>query len=141
MKKNFNRVLVLIAICLVAFSHFQHSQSIYKINDPKDINLNLSGTSSLHNWAMNTSTFAGEAQFDFKPGNYNQLTILKSSIFSLVVLDLKSDEKGLDKNAYKALKTDRYKDIFFCPPGIFSSTQHNIERLNIPREDPGKRRI
>jgi polyisoprenoid-binding protein YceI len=113
MKNNLKQNLVLIIFCILGFGNILYSQSVYKINDSKDIDLRLSGTSTLHKWTMNARTFTGEAQFVFKPGNDNQLTSLKSLTFSLVVQNLKSDEKKLDKNAYKALKTDRYKDIYY----------------------------
>jgi polyisoprenoid-binding protein YceI len=115
MKKNFKKNMISVAtciiICMIGFSSPLHAQSIYKINDSKDIDMKLSGTSTLHKWSMDAKTFSGDAQFGFKPGNDAQLTSLKSLNFSLVVQNLKSGEKGLDKNAYKALKTDQYKDI------------------------------
>lgn len=113
MKKNFKPLLMLAAICIMGFSTVLHSQSIYKVNDSKDMNMKLSGTSTLHNWAMNAQTFTGNAQFGFKPGSNNQLASLKALTFSLVVLNLKSTEKALDKNAYKALKTGQYKNIVY----------------------------
>lgn len=100
------------AVSLLVCSQL-YSQSVYKITDSKDIDMKLSGTSTLHNWAMNAQTFTGEAQFGFKSGSGDELTSLKSLSFNLNVTDLKSGEKGLDKNAYKALKTDQYKDILY----------------------------
>jgi polyisoprenoid-binding protein YceI len=103
---------MVIAVSLLVCSQL-YSQSVYKITDSKDIDMKLSGTSTLHNWAMNAQTFTGEAQFGFKSGSGDELTSLKSLSFNLNVTDLKSGEKGLDKNAYKALKTDQYKDILY----------------------------
>jgi len=117
MKKNFKQKILVIGICtiicVIGFSKVPYSLSNYKINDSKDNDMKLSGTSTLHKWAMDARTFTGEAQFNFKPGIDNQLTSLKSLSFSLVVLNLKSGENGLDKSAYKALKTDQYKNIFY----------------------------
>jgi len=113
MKKNFKQILALTVICIIGFSSILCAQSIYKINDSKDNDMKLSGTSTLHNWVMNAQTFTGEAQFGFKPGNESELSSVKSLSFSLEVLNLKSGEKGLDKNAYKALKTNQYKDIVY----------------------------
>jgi len=107
---NFKQVLV-IAISILGFSSILHAQATYKINDSKDIDMKLSGTSTLHKWAMDAKNFSGQAQFGFNSGNASQLNSLKSLTFSLVVQDLKSGDKGLDKNAYKALKTGQYKDI------------------------------
>ena len=113
MKKIFKQGFVLMMISVIGFSQIIHSQSIYKINDSKDNNMKLSGTSTLHNWTMNAQTFTSDAQFGLTTGNDNQLASLKSLTFSLVVNNLKSGEKGLDKNAYKALKTERYKEIVY----------------------------
>ncbi len=104
---------MLMGILLIAGStQLLQAQTKYKIQETKDIDMKLSGTSTLHNWTMETQTFTGEAQFGFKDGDI-QLSTLKSLSFDLNVTDLKSGEKGLDKNAYKALKTDQYKDIVY----------------------------
>ncbi|WP_259065982.1 YceI family protein [Mucilaginibacter sp. X4EP1] len=111
MKKNFKNPLILTAICILGFSSMLQAQSIYKINDSKDIDMKLSGTSTLHKWSMDAKTFSGNADFGFKSGNATGLSSIKSLTFSLAVADLKSGESGLDKNAYKALNTKEYKDI------------------------------
>jgi polyisoprenoid-binding protein YceI len=113
MKNYFNRICLITTISLLGFSQLMYSQSIYKISESKDIDMKLSGTSTLHNWVMNAQTFTGEAQFGFEAGNSNELKSLHALSFNLNVKDLKSGETGLDKNAYKALKTDQYKDILY----------------------------
>jgi len=113
MKNNFKKFFVLPLIIFMGFSHILYTQSLYKINDSKDNNMKLSGTSTFHNWVMNTGTLSGNAQFDFKEGTINQLSSVKSLTFSLLVQNLKSGESGLDDNAYKAMKTDQYKDILY----------------------------
>jgi len=111
MKKNFKQALIITAICVLGFSSMLQAQSIYQINDSKDIDMKLSGTSTLHKWSMDAKTFSGNADFGFKSGNAAGLSSIKSLTFSLAVADLKSGESGLDKNAYKALNTKEYKDI------------------------------
>jgi len=108
-------------ICILGFSHTLYSQSIYKINESRDIDMKLSGTSTLHKWSMDAKTFEGEAQFDFMPAGGHTLTGVRALTFSLDVMDLKSGETGLDKNAYKALKTNQYKDILYK---LVSATVH-----------------
>ncbi|HEY4876793.1 MAG TPA: hypothetical protein VIH86_14540, partial [Puia sp.] len=66
MKKNLPQVLICVVLCMIAFSSMSHAQATYKINDSKDIDMRLSGTSTLHKWAMDAKTFSGEAQFSFK---------------------------------------------------------------------------
>ena len=111
MKKNFKYPLILTAIFILGFSSMLQAQSVYKINDSKDIDMKLSGTSTLHSWSMDAKTFSGNADFNFKPGDAAALSSIKSLTFSLAVANLKSGESGLDKNAYKALNTKEYKDI------------------------------
>jgi len=111
MKNKFKSALVLTMICTLALGSTLHAQSVYKINDSKDIDMKLSGTSTLHKWAMDAKEFSGSADFTLKsPG---QLSTLTSLTFALAVADLKSGENGLDKNAYKALNTKEYKDITY----------------------------
>jgi polyisoprenoid-binding protein YceI len=111
MKKYFKGSLVVIAISLAALGNIAFAQSNYKIEETKDVDMKLRGTSTLHNWEMDARTVEGEAQFDVTPEN--KLISLKSLSFALEVKDLKSDNKGLDKNAYKALKSDEHKDIHY----------------------------
>ena len=110
MKNKFKHIPLIMAVFIIGISNMAHAQTLYKIVDSKDIDMKLSGTSTLHKWTMNAETFTGDAQFDLKG---NSISAIKSLNFSLAVLDLKSGEKGLDKNAYKALKTGEYKDIVY----------------------------
>jgi len=109
MKNKIKQALLLTAICIIGFSNILQAQSVYKINDSKDIDMKLSGTSTLHKWTMDAKTFSGDA--DFKTGSAGQLTAVQSLTFSLAVANLKGSESGLNKNAYKALKANEYKDI------------------------------
>jgi polyisoprenoid-binding protein YceI len=124
--KCFKQILVLMAIYSLGFSSV-YAQSIYKISDSKDLEMKLSGTSTLHKWAMNAHTFSGEAQFGFK--SENELASLKSLTFALEVENLKSDKKAMDKNAYKALKTDTYKDILYKLKSATVSPEKNGKYL------------
>ena len=110
MKNNFKQALVLTAICIMGFGSTLRAQSVYKITESKDIDMKLSGTSTLHKWAMDARTFSGQADFT-KAGE--KLSALNSLTFTLAVADLKSGESGLDKNAYKALKSKDYQDITY----------------------------
>jgi polyisoprenoid-binding protein YceI len=117
MNNYFKRICLLLTVSLFGVSYVILAQSNYKITDSRDISMKLSGTSTLHDWVMNAQTFTGEAQFVFEKSNTSQLKVIKSLSFNLIVKDLKSGEKGLDKNAYKALKTDQYKDIQYTLTG------------------------
>lgn len=107
-------------IVMIGLTSIGYTQAIYKIQDNKDIDIKLLGTSTFHDWEMAANKATGEAQFVFKSVNESELTSLKSLTFNLEVKNLKSDSKALDKNAYKALKTKTYKDIHY---ELSSSTQ------------------
>jgi polyisoprenoid-binding protein YceI len=111
MKNNIKQILILTTVCIIGFSSLLKAQTTYKINESKDMDMKLSGTSTLHKWSMDAKTFSGDADFNFKSGNSGELTAVKSLTFSLVVANLKGSESGLNKNAYKALKANEYKDI------------------------------
>ena len=111
---NQHKIILLLAFCLFGFSQLIRAQSDYAINDSKSNDMKLSGTSSLHDWDMNAHVFTGKAQFDFKKDDHEALVGLNSLSFSLPVTNLKSDKKGLDRKAYKALKTDKYKNITYA---------------------------
>lgn len=67
------------------------------------VRLVLNGTSSMHDWDMESSKGTCSANFIFNPGG--QITGLSGLSFSTPAESLKSDQKAMDKNAYKALKT------------------------------------
>ena len=113
MKKIIKKHLLLIAISALGLGYNVNAQAKYNVSSSKNNDMKLSGTSTLHNWTMDAKTFAGAAQFGLTPGNNAQLTAIKSLAFSLIVENLKSGENGLDKNAYKALKTGQYKNIVY----------------------------
>jgi polyisoprenoid-binding protein YceI len=112
MKNNIKKMGLLIGFFVLGL-HYLQAQSVYKLADSKNIAMKLSGTSTLHKWDMNASIFSGRASFDFKPGSTKELASLKSLTFLLAVANLSSGEKGLDKNAYKALKSKQFKNIAY----------------------------
>lgn len=111
MTKHFKKRIALIFICLTGIISMAYSQSIYEIENTQDINMTLLGTSTLHDWEMDAKSATGEAQFVFESGSESDLASLESLSLAIEVEDLKSNNKGLDKNAYKALKSDEFKDI------------------------------
>lgn len=104
---------IAIAFCFILFSNMIQSQNSYKISSSKNSEIKVSGTSTLHEWVMNTKTFSCEAQFEIIPGIINQLQSILSLSFSLPIQNLKSGKKKMDKNAYKALNEDQYSAIVF----------------------------
>lgn len=90
-----------------------YSQSTYSINETKDVDMKILGTSTLHDWEMNAQSSSGEAQFVFRSDDENDLVSIKSLSFTLHVEDLKGESNGLNKNAYEALKSGEFKDICY----------------------------
>lgn len=120
MKKYISSFLLII---MMAIAHLGYAQATYKIHDSKDVNIKLSGTSTLHDWEMDATRANGEAQFVFNSENESELASMKSLTFNLAVKDLKSDSKGLDKNAYKALKADEFKKIHYVLSSAIQSPE------------------
>lgn len=107
------RSLALILVCIIGFVNTGYSQSTYKVKETKGSDVKLSGTSSLHDWEMEALSSTGEAQFIFKSRGESDLVSITSLSFAVQVKDLKSDNNGLNKNAYKALKSDKYNEICY----------------------------
>jgi hypothetical protein len=87
------------------------AQTNFEILDHSENNIEVSGSSTFHDWTMETKTVTGNAQFNLEPGN--DIIGLTKLEFSLPVLKLKSNLKALNKNAYKALKTNQFKNITY----------------------------
>lgn len=113
--------LLLAMIILLGMNQTILAQSNFKIGKSTANEMKISGTSSFHDWKMRTSTFSGKASCTI--GADDQVSKLSSFEFNLPVLTLKSGQKKLDKNAYKALKTDEFKEI------LYKQTQAKIMRF------------
>jgi hypothetical protein len=87
MKKHF-KSLSLMLVCIMGLYNIGYAQSTYRIQDTKDVDMKLMGTSSMHDWEMEANCASGEAQFVFKSGSETEITSLKSLSFALKVNDL-----------------------------------------------------
>jgi polyisoprenoid-binding protein YceI len=72
---------------------------------------NIAGTSTMHDWTMVSSTATYNATLEVNAEGV--LTKLNGVTVTLPAESLKSKEKAMDKNAYKSLNTDKYKEIIF----------------------------
>lgn len=70
--------------------------------------LKVLGTSSLHDWEIDAEQQRGTIVLE-----NTQNPTIKSLSFSVVAESLKSGKSAMDKNTYKALKTDKHKAITF----------------------------
>ncbi|MEX6686746.1 YceI family protein [Danxiaibacter flavus] len=105
-KTLLNYSLLASAFAFISFSG--KAQTQYHLTTNK---MTIEGTSNIHDWSMQSSSATGGAVITTNPTNL--LTDLANVNFSVPVETLKSEKSGLDKNAYKALKTDKFKSIVF----------------------------
>jgi hypothetical protein len=70
----------------------------------------IEGTSTFHDWHLTSAEGTSEVAFTLTGSS---LTNMPSLIFTVPVETLKSGTKGLNKNAYKALKSGDYPSISF----------------------------
>jgi hypothetical protein len=82
-----------------------------KYSNKNAANLTLSGTSTLHDWDMKSTQANCEASFTFNAAG--AITGISGLTFTTVAKDLKSGHDAMDKNAYKALKTDKNTSITY----------------------------
>ncbi|SRX55458.1 YceI family protein [Aequorivita sp. CIP111184] len=111
MKKHLKGLALI--LMMIGISSIGYAQTIYRIQDNKNVSMKLNGTSTFHDWEMDATRAKGEAQLIFSTTNESELASIKALSFTLEVKDLKSDNSKLDKNAYKALKADKYKYISY----------------------------
>ncbi len=82
-----------------------------KYSNKNAANLVVSGTSTLHDWDMKSAQGNCEATITLNAAG--ALTALNGLSFSTNALELKSGKGAMDKNAYKALKTDKSPNITY----------------------------
>lgn len=72
--------------------------------------LRVDGTSNLHDWDLKAENQKGKISVEMADG---KVTAIKDLQLSVVAESLKSGKSGMDKNTYKALKTNQHKEITF----------------------------
>ena len=111
MKKNFKILFIQLLLLATVIFPNRSSAQITKVINTQVGTMKLSGTSTMHDWDMN-GMFQVSGNFKVVEGS-NKLQSVSGLNFVLPVENLKSDKKKLDETAYKALKTETYKDIYF----------------------------
>ncbi|MBT8267510.1 MAG: YceI family protein [Bacteroidia bacterium] len=76
--------------------------------DQKQSSLIVSGTSSLHDWDVNATEFSGSIAIQI-----DEAVVLSKLKVVVTAESLKSGKNGMDKNTYRALKTDEFGQIVF----------------------------
>lgn len=82
-----------------------------KYTNRNNASLTVSGTSTLHDWDMKSAQGNCEATITLNAAG--ALTALNGLSFSTNTAELKSGKGAMDKNAYKALKTDKNPTITY----------------------------
>lgn len=109
MKANGN-LKILIAVLLIGLGFNLSVQAqTYSLNQ-KPSYLLVDGTSNIHDWSLEAESFSGTLKADIDEGKLDNLNQLD---FTVLAESLKSGKSGMDKNTYKALKTDSNKKITF----------------------------
>jgi polyisoprenoid-binding protein YceI len=91
------------------FSQLSSAQTAFKVGP--NSSMTLAGTSTTHDWTMTAHSFTGNATMAVSSGG--QLSGVSALSLILPVQNLKGDHDGMNTNAYKALKSDQFKDITF----------------------------
>ena len=104
--------IMMVLFLTIVFSIFTSGNLLaqqFKLDNSKST-LTVYGTSSLHDWEEKAEKQSGSMSILLsEEGN---LTISSLAV-SVEAESLKSHKSGMDKNTYKALKTDKYKSIDF----------------------------
>lgn len=120
LSSSLKRTFVLIML-ISSFSLFTFGQNYKLLNDVSFIE--VSGTSTLHDWHVD-----GEEQSGFIKIEKGEKLTINELVFTVKAESLKSGKSSMDKNTYKALKTDKYKDITFTYVKSNSSVKKDDNR-------------
>lgn len=98
---------IIITSCLLLGMGLLFAQNKYRASNTT---VKMEGTSTMHDWHMVSEQGISDVIFNFDGSN---LTAMPSLTFTVQAESLKSSTKGLNKNAYKTLNTDKYPSIGF----------------------------
>lgn len=104
--KPYRNLRMLAAILLISLG--VNAQS-YKLNN-KASSLIIEGTSNIHDWTLEAENSSGVLTAEFDEGKLEEIENLE---FTVIANSLMSGKSGMDKNTYKALNTDKYREITF----------------------------
>ena len=85
----------------------------------------VSGTSTMHDWTMKSSTGTGTANLTVANSKLEKISNLTIDITAETI---KSEKTSMDKVAYKTLKTDKFKTIKYV---LKSATKANETTWNL----------
>lgn len=102
--KILNKTLNTALMLLILLTIVSALSAQVRYSAKNDLNLSISGTSTLHEWDMKASK--GECVAVFTFNSTGEITALTSLIVNVPAEALKGEHTAMDKTAYKALKTN-----------------------------------
>ena len=102
------KLVVGTVLMMVVTAQFSIAQT-YNLNNTAST-LKVEGTSNVHDWTVEAKDQKGKLVAEFADGQLLKISQLE---FVVKAESLKSGKSGMDKNTYKALKTDSNKDITY----------------------------
>jgi len=106
--QNYSRTLIC-SLILLLFCSLNVKGQAQVSYEGSNLELTVTGTSTLHDWHMTTSAATGLIRTIQKDGSI----FIESAEVEFLAETLKSGKKAMDKNAYKALETDDNPKISF----------------------------
>ncbi|WP_348797803.1 YceI family protein [Flavobacterium adhaerens] len=100
------KAFVNLIILTLFFSVTTQAQKTYNLDIKTSFS--VSGTSTLHDWVMQSTAKTGTANLTV---NNSKLEQINNIDITLPAESIKSEKKSMDKVAYGTLKTDKFKNI------------------------------
>ncbi|MDT0646965.1 YceI family protein [Zunongwangia sp. F260] len=107
--KTSKQISLVLGSLIMFFSAQTVLSQKYNVNKNAS-SMKIEGTSNIHDWEMVAEDFKGNLNVEVNDG---QLVAITALDFTVVAESLKSGKGGMDKNTYKALKTDNNKNIIY----------------------------
>src|SRR5699024_6076983 len=107
MNRNQLKHIGIFILSLFVFQ-FAFAQKSFTLQDNPE--LVVSGTSTLHDWDMPSSTAKGSMQATVDGSTLSEIQSLK---IEMPAESIKSGKKAMDKKAYSALKSNKHKTVTF----------------------------
>ncbi|MFY0654344.1 MAG: YceI family protein [Cyclobacteriaceae bacterium] len=114
---SFVTLVILFSNCSIGYSQNSFELSFQS-------RLILEGTSTIHDWEMISTNASGSAIITLEN---EQITDISKLIINMPVETLKSGKLAMDKNAYKALNSNKYPSITFELIEVVSITDRLIK--------------
>ena len=104
------RLKLIIVVCTIwLIPEIQAQVQTYKPSAESFIE--VKGTSTIHDWEMRSDNIISEVQFKLNDKGHPEN--IESLIFRMKKTSLKSNQSGLDRRAYDALKANKHPEIVF----------------------------